>query len=102
MVLAKQWIGKIALSSAVPTGNEQGGTASEPKYTDQLLTIKHANMMGTIINCDVLLARGMDRSAYEGLKIRSIQPIITDIQDVLAAVNAYLAGDIIDHPDRLH
>ena len=75
---------------------------SEPGYSELHSTVGHASMIGTTIDCDMLLASGMDRSAYDGLKIRSIQPIISDIQVVLAAVNAYLACDIIDHPEHLH
>lgn len=63
---------------------------------------RHANMMDVIMDCGVLLTRGMGQGAYDSLRIRSIQPIITDIQDARTAVEAYLAGDIIDHPEYLH
>jgi hypothetical protein len=59
-------------------------------------------MMDVIMDCGVLLARGMGRGAYDGLKLRSILPIVTDIQDARAAVEAYLSGNLIDHPERLH
>jgi hypothetical protein len=59
-------------------------------------------MMVSIIDYDVLLAGGMCRGAYDRLKLRCIQPVITDIQDAQEAVVAYLAGEIIDHPERLH
>jgi len=81
---------------------EQGNTHSDLHDTDSNLVVMDTNMMGTIIDCDVLLARGMDKAAYDGLKIRSIQPIVTDIQYVQTAVDAYLAGNIIDHPDFLY
>jgi predicted Fe-Mo cluster-binding NifX family protein len=75
---------------------------AEPHGSDPQSEVKHASMMETIIDCDVLLAGGMGRSAYDDLKLRSIQPVITDIQDAQEAVEAYLAGEIIDHPERLH
>ena len=62
----------------------------------------HANMMDVIMDCDVLLARGMGKGAYEGLKVRSIQPIITDIPEIQPAVEAYLNGNLIDHLELLH
>ena len=64
-------------------------------------TVTHTSMMGTIIDCDVLLARGMDRAAYDDLRIRNIRPIITAIRDVQTAVDAFLTGNIIDYPERL-
>ncbi len=97
--------GKITLQELRLKANnshEQGNAHSDLRDTDSRLAVMNTNMMGTIIDCDVLLARGMDKAAYDGLKIRSIQPIITDIQYVQAAVDAYLAGNIIDHPDFLY
>jgi predicted Fe-Mo cluster-binding NifX family protein len=81
---------------------EYGIEQKDLQHADLHSTTKHSNMMGTIIDCDVLLARGMDRSSYDGLKIRSIQPIITDIEGVQLAVDAYLAGNIIDHHEYLY
>ncbi len=81
---------------------EQQGHAPETHDTDSQSEIKIAKMAAPIIDCDVLLARGMDRTAYTCLQIRSIQVIITAIRNVQAAVDAYLAGDIINHLERLH
>jgi hypothetical protein len=82
--------------------HEQRLTHSGLHNTDSHLVEMDTTMMGTIIDCDVLLARGMDKAAYDGLIIRSIQPIITDIQYVQAALDAYLTGNIIDHPEFLY
>jgi predicted Fe-Mo cluster-binding NifX family protein len=62
----------------------------------------HVSMMGLIMDCDVVLASGMGESAYDDLKIRSIQPIITDIREVQPALDAYLNGTLIDHLELLH
>jgi predicted Fe-Mo cluster-binding NifX family protein len=101
--------GKIAGQESRPkanhnhfVGQEQDHAHTEPHGTDSQSEVKHTSMMETIIDCDVLLARGMGRGAYDGLQLRSIKPIITDIQDIQAAVDAYLAGEIIDHIERLH
>jgi hypothetical protein len=83
-------------------GKERGVVPNDLHYIGLHSEVKNTNMMGTIIDCDVLLARGMDKAIYDGLKIRSIHPIITDIQDVQTAVDAYLNGDIIDHPEYLY
>jgi predicted Fe-Mo cluster-binding NifX family protein len=62
----------------------------------------HNAMIVPISDCQVLLARGMGMGAHLSLKERGIQPIITDIHEIQAAVDAYLAGTLEDHPERLH
>jgi predicted Fe-Mo cluster-binding NifX family protein len=62
----------------------------------------HNAMMTPISNCQVLLAGGMGMGAHLSLKEHGIQPIITDIREIQAAVDAYLAGTLVDHKERLH
>ena len=62
----------------------------------------HNAMIVPIADCEVLLARGMGNGAHLSLKEHGIQPIITDIRELRAAVDAYLAGTLVDHPERLH
>ena len=81
---------------------EQHECHSEPHGTAPHSEARHANMMDVIMDCDVVLTRGMGKGAYEGLKIRSIQPIITDIPEIQAAVEAYLRGNLIDHLELVH
>jgi predicted Fe-Mo cluster-binding NifX family protein len=59
-------------------------------------------MFETIKDCDYVLARGMGRGAYQGLEQWKIQPIITDIPDIDAALEAVIDGSIKDHVERLH
>ena len=40
--------------------------------------------------------------AHISLKEYGIQPIITDIREIQAAVDAYLARTMVDHPEKLH
>jgi predicted Fe-Mo cluster-binding NifX family protein len=53
-------------------------------------------------DCQVVLCRGMGNPAYEKLVQAGLQPILTDIVNVETAVQAYLAGTIIDNPRRRH
>jgi predicted Fe-Mo cluster-binding NifX family protein len=62
----------------------------------------HSAMLTPIADCEALLARGMGRGAHLSLQEHDIQPIITDLQEIQAAVEAYLAGTLIDHPELLH
>ena len=63
---------------------------------------RHARMSAAIADCQALLARGMGAGAYESLQQAGIRPVITDIPTIDEAVQAYLAGRIVDHPERLH
>jgi predicted Fe-Mo cluster-binding NifX family protein len=62
----------------------------------------HSAMIVPIADCKVLLARGMGIGAHISLKEHGITPIITEIREIQAAVDAYLAGALVDHPERLH
>lgn len=63
---------------------------------------RHARMAAAIRDCEVLLCQGMGWGAYESMKRYGITPIVTDITGIEAAVKAYLAGEIVDHRERLH
>jgi predicted Fe-Mo cluster-binding NifX family protein len=63
---------------------------------------RHGKMMDTITDCKVLLARGMGQGAHIGLQSRGIQPVLTDLQDIQDAVDAYLTGTLVESPNRVH
>lgn len=63
---------------------------------------RHAAMMGAITDCDVLLARGMGQGAYKALQEAGITPLTTEIRSAEQAVQAYLAGGLVDRPERRH
>jgi predicted Fe-Mo cluster-binding NifX family protein len=44
----------------------------------------------------------MGAGAYQSLAQAGIRPILTDIATIDEAVQAYLAGNIVDHTERLH
>ena len=81
---------------------EQHEQHSEPHDAASHSEARHSNMMDVIMDCDVVLTRGMGKGAYDGLKLRCIQSIITDIHEVQAAVDAYLGGNLINHLELLH
>ena len=63
---------------------------------------RHARMITAIADCGVLLARGMGAGAYESIKGACITPIVTDVAGIDEAVQAYLAGTLTDHVEKLH
>ena len=63
---------------------------------------RHASMAAAISDCAVLLTGGMGAGAYESMKQANIRPIVTDVENIDEAVQAYLAGSLKDHVDKLH
>lgn len=63
---------------------------------------RHARMAAAISDCQVLLCGGMGYGAYESMRERGIQPIVTDIEEIDQAIAAYLDGTLVDQVDRLH
>jgi predicted Fe-Mo cluster-binding NifX family protein len=63
---------------------------------------KHARMFAAIADCSVVLARGMGAGAYEGLQDAGIRPIVTTVLSIDEALSTYLAGQLEDHPEKLH
>ncbi|GAP12434.1 uncharacterized conserved protein [Longilinea arvoryzae] len=63
---------------------------------------KHVHMAEAIRDCQVLLCGGMGYGAYESIRRLNIQPVVTDQNDIDAAVQDYLNGTLVDHTEKLH
>ena len=63
---------------------------------------KHVSMATAISDCQTLLCRGMGLGAHDSMRRLNIQPVITDIQNIDEAVQAFIDGKIIDHTELLH
>lgn len=63
---------------------------------------RHARMAAAITDCEALLCRGMGGGAYASMQQAKIRPIVTDIASIDEAVQAYIAGSIVDHVEHLH
>ena len=63
---------------------------------------RHVSMAETIADCQILLAGGMGWGAYESLKSRNIEPIVTDVVNIEEAVKLYLIGKLRNLMERLH
>jgi len=64
--------------------------------------VRHNSMAETIADCRVLIAGGMGWGAYENMKSRNIEAIVTDIRDIDEAVKLYIAGKLPNLMERLH
>ena len=63
---------------------------------------RHATMVQSISDCQVLIARGMGWGAYESLKGRGIETIVTDVENIEEAVKLYIEGKLPNLMERLH
>ena len=63
---------------------------------------KHINMAEVIADCKALLCGGMGMGAYESMRRLDIQPVVTDLSDIDAAVQAFIDGKLVDHTELLH
>jgi len=63
---------------------------------------RHNTMAQSIDDCKVLMAGGMGWGAYESLKHRNIEAIVTDVESIEEAVKLYLAGKLPNLIERLH
>jgi predicted Fe-Mo cluster-binding NifX family protein len=64
--------------------------------------VRHKSMVETIADCQVLIAGGMGWGAYESLKSRGIEPVVTDVENIEEAVRLYLEGKLPNLMERLH
>jgi len=64
--------------------------------------VRHASMMETISDCQVLIAGGMGWGAYASLKSNNIEPLVTDVDTIDEAVRLYVQGKLPNLMERLH
>jgi predicted Fe-Mo cluster-binding NifX family protein len=83
-------------------GSEEQHQPGQPHGFGPEAQDRHTRMIAAIQDCQVLLARGMGWGARQSLEQAGITAILTDIEDIEAAIKAYLAGDIVDYTERLH
>ena len=63
---------------------------------------KHAQMAGSISDCEALICGGMGRGAYESMRLLNIKPIVTEIRDIEEAAQAFMDGKLVDRTELLH
>ena len=84
-------------------GSEHSETISGERHGyDTGAQSRHATMAQTIDDCQALLAGGMGWGAYESLKSRGIETVVTDINDIEVAVKLYAEGKLPNLMERLH
>jgi len=85
-----------------PHAEEAHGADPRGHGFDPAAQDRHSRMAAAIADCAVLLARGMGAGAYASMQQAGIRPVVTDLPTIDAAVQAYLAGALTDHVEKLH
>ena len=100
--------GKIVGKETRPKAGYHTSGAHHPKAAGEKhgcgrgAPARHARMAETISDCQVLLAGGMGEGAYDNLRSRNIEPVVTDVEDIEEAVKLYLVGKLPNLRERLH
>lgn len=81
---------------------EEHGPHGQGHGSDPASHNKHSQMAEAIADCEALICGGMGMGAYDSMRRLNIRPIVTDLVDVDAAVEAYVAGTLTDHTEMLH
>lgn len=63
---------------------------------------KHAQMAGSIADCEAVICGGMGMGAYQSMLRLNIKPIVTDLQNIDTIAQSYFAGQLVDHTEKLH
>ncbi|OGO39126.1 MAG: dinitrogenase iron-molybdenum cofactor biosynthesis protein [Chloroflexi bacterium RBG_16_57_8] len=101
--------GKIAAKETRPkaghhtfAGHHPDTAPGEKHGYDAGAQVRHAGMMDTISDCQVLIAGGMGWGAHDALKSRGIEAVVTDVENIEEAVKLYLQGTLPNRMERLH
>jgi len=63
---------------------------------------RHVSMAEAIADCQVLISGGMGWGAYDSMRSRNIETLVTDVGSIDEAVKLYLAGKLPNLMERLH
>ena len=61
---------------------------------------KHGAILEALEDCEVVISHGMGRRIYRDFQNAGIQSIITDKTDIHSALDAFMAGELEDFPER--
>jgi predicted Fe-Mo cluster-binding NifX family protein len=83
-------------------GNHEGHQHGEHHHSPRGEAHDHDSVAEGLSDCSVVISHGMGRRAWEDLRVRGIEMIVTDETDAEQAARLYLAGNLRDHIEKLH
>lgn len=63
---------------------------------------RHARMLEAIHDCQVVIAGGMGRGAYQNIRESGKEVFVVSTKDIDQALDAYLSGTLEDMADLIH
>lgn len=63
---------------------------------------RHGQMLAVIADCQAVLAGGMGLGMQRNLDEVGIRPVLTDLQDIQEAVQAFMDGRLTQRPELAH
>lgn len=84
------------------SGEEHHSHEGQGSGMDAASHDKHHRMSQAIQDCEVLICGGMGMGAYQSMQTFGITPVVTQIRDIDAALQAYLSGELKDETQLLH
>jgi predicted Fe-Mo cluster-binding NifX family protein len=78
--------------------HEHGKQESHEHHGGQI----HNDMVQVILDCQVVIARGMGTPAFESVQRAGLQPILTELDTIEEALRAYLEGQLLHRSNRVH
>jgi predicted Fe-Mo cluster-binding NifX family protein len=63
---------------------------------------RHSHMINAIPDCQIVIAGGMGRGAYNSLVFAGLQPFLTDEIEIEEAIKKYLQGTLVEKPEQIH
>lgn len=79
-----------------------GSEAADPGHEHGPQGHGHASMFAPISDCQVLIAGGMGQPAYDCAVVKGLEVILAGERTIQAALDAYLAGNLVSDPRRVH
>jgi len=75
---------------------------NEPHGFDPASQKKHLQMFEAISDCEVLVAGGMGRGAYQSMQESGMKVFVVSLEDIDQALESYIAGNLEDLADLVH
>ncbi len=63
----------------------------------------HASgMVSVVTDCSVIVAGGMGNPAYQSIQAAGLKALLTDMREIAQVGQAFAAGTLVNHPERIH
>jgi len=94
----------VDVEDGVETAREfrEVGPGGHGNHEDPGYNPRHNDLIGTIQDCDVVIAGGMGFPIQEHAEGAGLQVVLTGTQSIDDAVTQYVTGTLDHEPDRAH